>query len=502
MRTRNVAVVATVSLMALTLGAVVAAAPPLWAAGVVVAFALALVVGLLGSAARVKPTFEAIGQLAAAGALGMAAMNDVAIGAVKLSSPLLVSDALLLVAGAILIPLGLTRRLTVSCVPAWLLTSGALLLLAGLLSSLASADPAGNGVPAIQFTTALVLVPLVVGFAMGTPRLLRAAAVLYAVSSAISGAVAVADLVGGAGYGTSLGGLMWFGRSAGLAVHPTTLALAAAMALPIEYFLIITSKRLTERTIMSLLFLPTIGGILASGARTGLICGVVGMALVVLLTRKGGAHTRALGGVTVLGLLALIAVSALGWGQLMVGVDRLTGVQSVGYSDLTRLEYYGEALDAFAASPLFGTGFSTVRVAHDIYLQLIEAGGVLALTAFAIFVIGSLRLGLRLCRDAELPEALQRLAAAATASMLTWLVGGLVTTQIYDRYLYVPCGLLIGIVIVARSPVAQRRNGGLSSTQASSQVPSRSTSGVAVVNGSVSLGSATVDPRSNKGPIR
>ncbi|MGA3056500.1 MAG: methyltransferase domain-containing protein [Candidatus Limnocylindrales bacterium] len=394
-----------------------------------------------------------------------AAVVTVSWNAVRLSSSVTLSDAFLLVAAAVLVSagvtgrltsLGLTGRLSVSSVPMWLPISGALLLVAGVLSALSSADVKGNLAPAVAFVIALTFVPLIVGLATGTSRLIRTFALLLLVSSAISGGEAVADLVSGAGISTAISGAAFLGRSAGLSVHPNHMALAAAMGLPLAYGLLVTSRRRAEQTFVYLLLLPVTGGIFASGSRAGLVCAVGGVATAWFLSRGEYKRWRVAVVMFAIGLLVLIVSSAMGWHQLTVATDRLVGLQPTTESNSIRVADYTQAVASISSNPLVGTGFSSVRIAHNIYLQVLEAGGVLGITAFAIFGIGFLYLGLRLCRDMRLPAEMEAFAAAATASMLTWFAGGLVGNQIYDRYLYVPCGLLVGIALMARSSSASR----------------------------------------------
>jgi SAM-dependent methyltransferase len=415
---------------------------------------------LRGIALPFKPTLESAGTLAAAAAVVAVSWN-----AVRLSTSVTLSDAFLLVAAVVLVSAGVTGRLTslglagrlsVSSVPMWLLASGALLFVAGVLSALGSADVKGNLAPAVAFVIALTFVPLIVGLATGTSRLVRTFALLLLVSSAISGAEAVANLVSGNGLTTALNGDLFQGRSAGLSIHPNHLALAAAMALPLAYGLLVTSRRRAEQTFVCLLLLLATGGIFAAGSRAGLVCAIGGVATAWFLSRGEYKRWRVVVVMFAIGLLGLIVSSAIGWHQLTVATDRLVGLQPVGPSDVIRVEGYGQAVTSIASNPVVGTGFSSVRVAHDIYLQLFEAGGVLGITAFAVFVLGCLYLGLRLCRDITLPAAMQPFAAAATASMLTWFAAGLVENQVYDRYLYVPCGFLVGMSLIARSSVVSR----------------------------------------------
>ena len=413
-----------------------------------------------GRVLGIKPTLESVGGYVAAGAVLTVAWN-----AVRLNSSVTLSDAFLLAAAVVLVPAGLAERLgstggggslTVSSVPVWLLASGALLLVDGVLSAVGSNNLRGNLAPALAFVIALTFVPLIVGFATGTSRLVNTFAALLVVSSAISCAEGVADLVTGNGVSTALNGATFWGRSAGLSVHPNHLALAAAMALPLAYGLLVTSRRRAERAFVCVLVLLVAGGLFASGSRAGLVCAVGGVASAWFLARGEYRRWRVVVGMLAIGLLVLVISSAMGWHQLTVTTDRLIGTQSVGVSNEIRVEQYRQAAASIALNPVIGTGFSSVHITEDIYLQVLEAGGVLGLTAFALFGMGCLNLGLRLCREISLPAEMQPFAAAATASMLTWFAAGFVENQIYDRYLYVPCGLLVGISLISRSTRIQK----------------------------------------------
>ena len=114
-------------------------------------------------------------------------------------------------------------------------------------------------------------------------------------------------------------------------------------------------------------------------------------------------------------------------------------------------------MEGFASSPILGTGFATVRDAHDIYLQLLQAGGILALLSFIVFVAGSLLTGLHLSRSASLSKPHRTLALALIASIVTWLVAGLAQNYVYDRYLYMPFALLLALAILAANVTVSNR---------------------------------------------
>ncbi len=124
--------------------------------------------------------------------------------------------------------------------------------------------------------------------------------------------------------------------------------------------------------------------------------------------------------------------------------DRLVGGASGARSDHERHALLLQARTDFLHSPLFGIGPRVVNEAHDVYLQLLASGGVIALASFLVFVGGlvlALRSGLRVDR---------RLALACGAATGTWLLVGVVENQLVEPYLYVPAGLLVGLAALAR----------------------------------------------------
>ena len=85
--------------------------------------------------------------------------------------------------------------------------------------------------------------------------------------------------------------------------------------------------------------------------------------------------------------------------------------------------------------PVVGHGFQYIRGSHNIYLQLLHGGGVIAFRICA--VRGCSRLtGFRLGRSEAVPDDLQSLSRASVASMAVWLIAvGMVNPAIFDRYL-------------------------------------------------------------------
>ena len=73
-------------------------------------------------------------------------------------------------------------------------------------------------------------------------------------------------------------------------------------------------------------------------------------------------------------------------------LERLVGGSDpygyVAQSTEERAQIYPAVWHEILQRPIVGHGFEYVRGAHNIYLQLLHAGGIIALTAFLIFAAG------------------------------------------------------------------------------------------------------------------
>ena len=402
---------------------------------------LLVVLRELPAVANIGPFYNlGVGSLAAS--VLLITFNGVRVGA-----HVTVSDLLLLGTAIIFLLSLLGDRSVVPRPPGWLLFGAIGLLATGFLSTWTTIDIGGDVVATVEFAMALLGVPLLLAFATGASDRLLLFARLWLVSATINSAVAVTDFA----HVTSIG-LTLSGRPSGLTVHPNHLGMVAAMAIPLALFLAARARKWPSAAV----YLGTVGiltlGVLVSGSRAALLAAMAGALLLPALGNR------------LLKPVVLIAIAAGGLllftsGVLttnqpsttspFVAIERLADPATAS-SDTGRLEYYSAALADFARRPFTGIGFDLVRTAHDIYFQLLQAGGILALASFLVFSAGSLRLGMKLTRDQALSRDMQNLAAALTASLLVWLVAGLVQNLIYDRFLYLPVGLLVGLNSVAR----------------------------------------------------
>jgi hypothetical protein len=155
------------------------------------------------------------------------------------------------------------------------------------------------------------------------------------------------------------------------------------------------------------------------------------------------ARTRKTGAVSPLILLlgcALVvgAVSLTMPTVISNGFVRLTSEAST-VADQPRLDVMTASLISFYGSPVIGVGFSTVKLANNLALQSLQAGGLLAALGFAVYFAGAIMRGLRTSRLSD------GLGAALSLSLLAWLVDGLFENIIYDRFLFLPVGLVLAL---------------------------------------------------------
>jgi hypothetical protein len=368
----------------------------------------------------------------------------ITFNAVRATSFLTISDVALLGAVVFFCLAFLSDRAPVPVVPAWLVIGAVGLLVAGFLASFRANNYGGDVVASSEFAIALLGVPVLVGYGSNSAARLRFFSRVWLFSALLNAAVALTDF----SHMTSIG-LVASGRPAGLTVHPNHLGMICAMSVPIGLFLAISSKKPLHRVgYLSVLVIVSLG-VLVSGSRAALLAAVAGTVLLPILGR--GLWKP----VVTVALVASALMLASSWNMSpesaspstnpFVAIGRLTNEAAISESDTARLSYYAAALQDFADHPLTGVGFDVVRGAHDIYLQLLQAGGILAFASFAVFAVGSIGLGLRVSRDLILPGEMRNLAAALTASVLVWLLASLVQNFVYDRFLYVPIGLLIGL---------------------------------------------------------
>lgn len=301
---------------------------------------------------------------------------------------------------------------------------------AGLLVCLASDNPGSSLAIMIRLLVGAVLLPLVLMLwapGIGVLRILAGAFVAGNVVNVV--------------YGVTLGVRNFEGRIIGYSEHPNVLGLAALLALALCPFLM-QRARPQDRWIWAVAAFLCLYGIWASGSRAALlVAGVVGLLYPVLARsiRIGLALTGA-------GIVALYFIgNALLSGESSSNIlGRFVGNGSASASDIAREDAARVAFGQFEQRPFLGNGLSEGTLdAHNVYLQIAAAGGVVLLIAFLVLLFAVLR------QPFALGPSYRLLALPA----LAYVMIAPITSLIWDRYIW--CALALPFLIV----VADRRSG-------------------------------------------
>jgi O-antigen ligase len=344
--------------------------------------------------------------------------------------------------------------------PPWLLLAGLGFFFAGLLSmvfppsaavmqhtisaqvTLASQQGAAQGVligvpsnlaELIKYELSLVLIPVLVAAVGVTPRRSRLLVDLWAAGAIINAAVAVLDIGG-----LHLGPTPAVGnRSAGLTIHPNYLALTCVLALPMPMLWLGRSRRWTIAGVLGLVALA--GGVAASGSRAGSVAALVAVLATFFAVPRLRSYLPV--ALPLIGAAVIVVMAFTKTGQAILHQLRLGGSgSSTSGSNYQRSLVNGAAWAEVKARPLEGVGYGVLAGAHDIYLQLLDAGGVIAVVSFIVFIgglAGALRVALR--------GSLRDEAIVCGIAILAWLLNGIFDNQLADKYLYLVPGLLLAL---------------------------------------------------------
>jgi O-antigen ligase len=349
--------------------------------------------------------------------------------------------------------------------PGWLFAASAGFVLAGMLNVIFPPDsswldrtlisyrvdfkppPPGFAIPRsnlaelVKFQIGMVLIPVMIAFVATTPARVHRLIDLFVIGASINAAVAMVDFMGIPLSPAEVGA----GRNAGLTIHPNYLGLTCAIAIPLALLWVSRGGRWRILGLVATFVL--LGGEYVSGSRAG----AVSAALAVVVTVAALPRLRRGLGV-VLPVTGVILVSALAFtpaGDQLLEQLRFQGSASATGSNSARADLANLAIDQFQARPIQGVGFGVIADAHNIYLQLLAAGGVIALAAFLTFVAG-LWASLR---RAVLYRPLRDAATAAGVAIGIWLTNGIFDSQLADKYLFIVPGLLLAMACLAGARV-------------------------------------------------
>jgi O-antigen ligase len=402
-----------------------------------------------GAEDRALPSAD---PLSSAGyALILLAVPLLTCNALRAGETLSYGDIPLALAGLLLFAAWLGRGHPSGVVPLGLPVGAFLLLTTGLVAVVVTGDAASIA-PTLRFAVTLGVMPLLIMLAAPTPRRVQRLVDVWLLAAGLNAALGALDLLGLTAVGASVTGVDFAGftdRPTGLTLHPNHLGLVAAMAFPVAV------ARLGLggfRGLGAIILVPLLMvGVVESGSRGALLAAVAGVVLLFALgvTTRRSRTTLLLVAAPIATFVLIVAV--LGNNELTgsVAFDRLSGGSGAVQSDAQRRVLLEDSLGEAVANPLVGTGFSDVRTAHNIYLQLLQAGGLLALAGFLAFAVSVVRRARWLAmRGRGLPPSLMSLAAGSGASVCVWLLFGMVGNAVFDRYLYLPVGVVLALGLV------------------------------------------------------
>ncbi|MCW3017145.1 MAG: hypothetical protein JWO02_4237, partial [Solirubrobacterales bacterium] len=294
----------------------------------------------------------------------------------------------------------------------------------------------------LKFEVSIVLVPVLMLAAGVTRRRCTQLLDLFTISALVNGFVAVADYSGFQIGPTPLSGT----RASGLTIHPNYLALTATIAIPLAMLWLARAD--VRWRLAGMFAVPTlVVSVYASGSRAGAVTAVMAVALTAVALPR---LRRSLAVVLpVLGMLGVVVLVFTSTGDHILSQVRISGGGDTAGSDYQRSYVASVAIEQIKARPLQGVGFSVIADAHDIYLELLAAGGAIVLASFFLFCGGLVAATTRGLRG-----LLRNEVTAAAIAVGLWLVNGILDNQVADKYLYVVPGVLIAMGRVsARAPV-------------------------------------------------
>jgi O-antigen ligase len=293
-----------------------------------------------------------------------------------------------------------------------------------------------------KWEIAWIVLPVILTINGRTRERCRLLLDLFALAAAISAVVGLLEVAGLHFLATRP---IANGRSSGLTIHPNYLAFESALAVPVT--LLWTGRRGRWTIGGVLASAALLGGIYSSGSRAAAVGGVLAVAITVIFVprlRRLAGIVIPLAGVAVVGLLAFTDAGT----QILHKVRLDPGNPTTVASNTTRNEAAHTALVQFRTRPLEGVGFEVIEDAHNIYLQLLAAGGLITFASFLVYCGGLGRAYVR-ARAGPLRDE----ATVIVASVLVWLVGGVFDNQLIDKFLYVMPGLLVAMAyLVERFP--------------------------------------------------
>lgn len=395
----------------------------------------------------------------ACGAVAMVCVNGMRVGPSATYGDLLIVGATVTI-GVI----ALIRPSTLPTPPAWLVAGAMLLLVSALIvemfpaqekrafSIFTNTNLLTNEITeessmrlALKLIFALTIAPYVIASTVVSWRGLRFLVAAWLAGVGASALVAVLAALAGVDLQETLVGNAYSvpGRYTGLTVHPVALGITCAMALPVALSQV-GSKDPRRAWAFAALVALYGSAILVSGTRAALLAAVAGG--VYVAAAQPATRGRLVAIATVGLAVAYLYAPSL---ETLSLPQRLSGEASSSQtSNTAHLTSISDGFNLWLERPI-GWSFETVRGAHNIVLQMLTSGGLLALAGFGLVIRASFMVSRQLARCRRLPEDMRVLAVALTASLLVWFGQAMVASASFDRYLYIPTALLLAMFFIA-----------------------------------------------------
>lgn len=348
-------------------------------------------------------------------------------------------------------------------VPSAVFVAALTLLISGLIGHARFDDP-NNLIELLKFLSACIAVPLITAWALGfSRRAINIAIACWVLGATASAGLAVINKWGYYPFDLYDERIRWTGRYAGLTLYPNILGLYSAFAATVLAAAARRRQTVFIRLVIISLIILHLYAIQLTGSRAAILGLMIGLFSVFFLWQSDQNKLRA----TIRAILWAILIVALWtgaeclWGDCSSSViRRLLGDGSTARSDAIRTSLQTAAWHDFWSNPIFGNGFSKIRDAHNLQLQILVAGGMLAfcgwliyLSYFGLITFKAWRISYRSNKNASFA------IIAASSCFLCWLANGLFQPFILERNPYLVIGLLLAHQFYVRGTFAQKAAG-------------------------------------------
>lgn len=291
------------------------------------------------------------------------------------------------------------------------------------LASVGNPHPVSTFEQLLRLTVGALGLPILLGWWKPDEKVVVRLAAAYVLGATLSSAVGIVGYHGE--------------RIQGLTTHPNFFAMCCTLAIAIVPFL---ETRLEE--VWRLVILATVPinllGIWWSGSRTALL-GMMLVALLYPLLKRSvvAALSLAVAGVSAMYLVFRFAANSTDQNSAL---GRLLGEGTASVSDNERILHQEQAWHNFVSSPVIGRGFEPRTQglgfdAHNIYLQVASATGVLGVTAFLLMLVF-------LAKQATVRTRHLGLLAVPT---LVYMFVGPVVPMLWDRWIW--CMVALALLV-------------------------------------------------------